>query len=443
MEEKKEKSNIIFLLFAIIFIIITLIVLVGAYGLYLNRPKNFFKTTINNKYLKFNEKKSKVFNFNPADNKLESNLKLNLEVSNKGVKSNQELIDFDYNSDIKNEYLSTAINSKLFSKIKTDVAFNEDDLIINNKAIYEKPLLLNNEIDFDWTYLQNINEEDFDTITKTIKNEVIKSLKEKNFKTKNTTIKVDGKDIKAKKLTYVDKNANKTIDNIIANLANDDKFIKALANITGIDKKDIKNELKNTKVEEKLKPITINLYTTGLFSKLAKTEIEYDEFTLSYMNYKDSNYELKYSTNDYELVYSANINDDKEYDFTIKANKETIVKGIIKENSDEALKVNFEIIGKDNKINGKIDIKTVKDNNNELSKKGSIIIYTSDKKDDYYKLTFESTIKKVKKINKDTIKNAVDYNKLNKKEKAKIEGRLNDSIDAIKDSLDFTLKSQD
>ena len=443
MEEKKEKSNIIFLLFAIIFIIITLIVLVGAYGLYLNRPKNFFKTTINNKYLKFNDKKSKVFNFNPADNKLESNLKLNLEVSNKGVKSNQELIDFDYNSDVKNEYLSAAINSKLFSKIKTDVAFNENDLIINNNAIYEKPLLLNNEIDFDWTYLQNINEEDFDTITKTIKNEVIKSLKEKNFKTKNTTIKVDGHDIKAKKLTYVDKNANKTIDNIIANLANDDKFIKALANITGIDKKDIKNELKNTKVEEKLKPITINLYTTGLFSKLAKTEIEYDEFTLSYMNYKDSNYELKYSTNDYELVYSANINDDKEYDFTIKANKETIVKGIIKENSDEALKVNFEIIGKDNKINGKIDIKTVKDNNNELSKKGSIIIYTSDKKDDYYKLTFESTIKKVKKINKDNIKNAVDYNKLNKKEKAKIEGRLNDSIDAIKDSLNFTLKNQD
>ena len=443
MEEKKEKSNIVFLLFAIIFIIITLIVLVGAYGLYLNRPKNFFKTTINNKYLKFNEKKSKVFNFNPADNKLESSLKLNLEVSNKGVKSNQELIDFDYNSDIKNEYLSAAINSKLFSKIKTDVAFNENDLIINNNAIYEKPLLLNNEIDFDWTYLQNINEEDFDTITKTIKNEVIKSLKEKNFKTKNTTIKVDGNDIKAKKLTYVDKNANKTIDNIIANLANDDKFIKALANITGIDKKDIKNELKNTKVEEKLKPITINLYTTGLFSKLAKTEIEYDEFTLSYMNYKDSNYELKYSTNDYELVYSANINDDKEYDFTIKANKETIVKGIIKENSDEALKVNFEIIGKDNKTNGKIDIKTVKDNNNELSKKGSIIIYTSDKKDDYYKLTFESTIKKVKKINKDNIKNAVDYNKLNKKEKAKIEGSLNDSIDAIKDSLDFTLKNQD
>lgn len=443
MEEKKEKSNIVFLLFAIIFIIITLIVLVGAYGLYLNRPKNFFKTTINNKYLKFNDKKSKVFNFNPADNKLESNLKLNLEVSNKGVKSNQELIDFDYNSDVKNEYLSAAINSKLFSKIKTDVAFNEKDLIINNKTIYEKPLLLNNEIDFDWTYLQNINEEDFDTITKTIKNEVIKSLKEKNFKTKNTTIKVDDKDIKAKKLTYVDKNANKTIDNIIANLANDDKFIKALANITGIDKKDIKNELKNTKVEEKLKPITINLYTTGLFSKLAKTEIEYDEFTLGYMNYKDSNYELKYSTNDYELVYSANINDDKEYDFTIKANKETIVKGIIKENSDEALKVNFEIIGKDNKTNGKIDIKTVKDNNNELSKKGSIIIYTSDKKDDYYKLTFESTIKKVKKINKDNIKNAVDYNKLNKKEKEKIEGRLNDSIDAIKDSLNFTLKNQD
>ena len=444
MEEKKEKSNIIFLLFAIVFIIMSLVVMVGAYGIYLNRPRNFFKTTINNKYLKFNEHKSKVFNFNPADSKLESNIKLDLEVNSNGTKTNQELININFDSDINNEYLSTSINSKLMEAIKTDIAFNKDDLIISNKAIYEKPLLLNNTIKFDWKYLQNINEKDFDVITSTIKNEVINSLKKKAFEKEKTTIKIDGNDIKANKITYVDKNPNDTINKIIKNLANDENFIEALANLTGISKNDIKNELKNTKTEEKLKPITINLYTTGLFSKLAKTEIIYDDFTISYLNYKDENYEFRYEVNDYELVYSANINDEKEYDFTLKANKEIIVKGVIKEKSDEALKINFETdkIG-NGKVKGKINIDTIKDNKQELTKKGSIILYSGDKKDDYYKLTFESTIKKVKKINQDVIKNAVDYNKLSKKEKAKLDKQIEDNIENIKNLFDFTLENQD
>ena len=444
MEEKKEKSNIIFLLFAIVFIIMSLIVMVGAYGIYLNRPRNFFKTTINNKYLKFNEQKSKVFNFNPADSKLESNIKLDLEVNSNGTKTNQELININFDSDVKNEYLSTSINSKLMEAIKTNVAFNKDDLIISNKAIYEKPLLLNNTLEFDWKYLQNINEKDFDVITSTIKNEVINSLKKKAFEKEKTTIKIDGNDIKANKITYVDKNPNDTINKIIKNLANDDNFIEALANLTGISKKDIKNELKDTKTEEKLEPITINLYTTGLFSKLAKTEIIYDDFKISYLNYKDENYEFRYEVNDYELVYSANINDDKKYDFTLKANKEIVVKGVIKEKSDEALKINFETnkIG-NGKIKGKINIDTVKDNKQELTKKGSIIIYNGDKKEDYYKLTFESTIKKVKKINQDVIKDAVDYNKLSKKEKAKLDKQIEDNIESIKDLFDFTLENQD
>ena len=444
MEEKKEKSNILFLLFAIMFIIATLVVLVGAYGVYLNRPKNFFKTTINNKYLKFNEHKSKVFNFNPAENKLESSLKLDLEVNQDGTKTTQELVNFDFNSDFKNEYLSTTINSKLYDQIKTDIAFDNADLIINNKMIYEKPLLLNDVLEFNWDYFQNINEEDFDIVTSTIKNEVIKSLKDKDFKTKSTTIAIDGNDVRAKKITYVDKNANKTIDKIINNLANDDKFVKALANLTDTDKKDIVKELKDAKVEKDLKPITINLYTTGVFSKLAKTEIEYDGITVSYLNYKDENYEFKFESDDYEFVYSANINDDKEYDFIVKINKETKIKGVIKENSDEALKVNFEInVNKDTKVNGKVDIKTVKDNNSELTKKGSIIIYTNDKKEDYYKLSFESTIKKVKKVNKDNIKGAVNYNKLSKKEKAKIESQLEDNIESLKELLNFKLENQD
>ena len=444
MEEKKEKSNILFLLFAIAFIILSLVVMVGAYGIYLNRPRNFFKTTINNKYLKFNEHKSKVFNFNPADSKLESSFKVDLEVSENGSKTNKELINCDFSSDVKNEYLSTSINSKLVDAIKTDIAFDSKDLVINNKMLYEKPLLLSDTVEFDWKYLQNINEKDFDIVTSTIKNEIINSLKKKSFEKEKTTINIDGNDIKANKITYVDKTPNKTIDTIIKNLADDDKFIEALANLTGISKKDIKNELKDTKVEEKLKPITINLYTTGLFSKLAKTEIIYEEFKISYLNYKDENYEFRYEVNDYELVYSANINDDKEYDFTLKANKEVIVKGVIKEKSDDTLKINFEtdkIGGK--KTSGKINIETVKDNKEELTKKGNIVIYNGNSKDDYYKLTFESTIKKVKKINEDKIKNAVDYNKLSKKEKAKLEKQINENIENIKDLFDFTLENQD
>lgn len=422
MEEKKN-SNILFLLLAIFFIITSLIVLIGAYGLYLNKPYNYYKTTINNKYVKFNEKKAKVFKFNPAENKLDSNIKATFEMKKNGKTTKEEVLDLNTKSDFKNKYINADINIAAL-KTKTNFIFKDQDEILNDQNIYEKPLIFNEDFNIDWKYLQNINEKDFDTITKAIKNEIIKTLNKKSFETESTKIKVDGKNIKAKKITYVDNNLKDTLNKIIKDLSKNDEFITAVSNMTDLSKKDVTNYLKDLKVTEELKPLEVNLYTTGLFSKLAKMEFIYDGYTISYLNYKDTNYEFILEYQKDKLIISANENKDKELDTKITYNNDVLLTGVIKNHDDDNFKMNFTANILEQKINGKINITTKKDTNTTLIKKTEITIYDSNNKDDYYKLTIEASIDKVKKIKQVDTNDAVKIKDLKKADQDKIEKKL-------------------
>ena len=429
MEGKKENSNILFLLLAIVFIIITFIILIGAYGIYLNRPYNYYKTTINNKYLKFNEEKAKVFKFNPAENKLESNVKVNFEIKTNGQKINQEFLDFSAASDFANKYVDT--NLKIgATNTKTNFILKDNQEIINDKSIYEKPLIFDNEFNIDWKYLQNINEKDFDTITSSIKNEVIKTLNKKSFETESTKINVNGKDIKAKKITYVDKDLKGTSNKIIKNLTKNNDFIKAVSNMANVSEKDVTNYLNDLKVTKDLKPLTVNLYTTGLFSKLAKIEFIYEDYTISYLNYKDTNYAfiLDYKGED-NLTITADENKDKELDLKVKYNKDTILKGVITEHDDDNFKMKFDAEVMNEKVSGKINVTTKKNTKDTLVKKTEIIIYTDSKKEDYYKLNIETSINKVKKVKQANTDKAVKFDDLKKADQNKVEKKMEKLID--------------
>ena len=430
MKEQTEKSNILFLLFAIVFIIFTMIVLIGAYGVYLNKPANYFKTTINNKYLTFNEHKANVFNYNPADSKLESNINIKLESNIDQEKNTVDLINFLINSDVNNEFLKAALNVNEDADENLDLTFSENAVILNTKSLYSKPLILNDDYNINWDYLKNINEDDFDTITKTIKNAFINNLDTKKYKTSKTTLEVNGNNINSKKISYTDKNFAKVYKNIIKDLISDNDFIKAVSNISGKSKSEVKDYLTELqKADIEFKPITINLYTTGLFAKLAKIEIEYDNELYSYMNYKDENYEVIIESGDNKVEFAANLNEDDEYEFKIYYNQKKLASGTLK-NENDKIKINYTInIGKS--YTGKITITTKKDTDSENAKTIELLLYTNVTHTNYYKLIINTSIKKVKKVNTDVVKNAVKYESLSKKEKKKIDQK----IDSIKEQI--------
>ncbi|MBO4245858.1 MAG: hypothetical protein J5892_03890 [Bacilli bacterium] len=433
MEERNENSNIVFLLLAIVFIILTLVILIGAYGIYLNQPANFFKTTINNKYLLFNQKKEKAFNYNPAEYSINAKTSVKLNTNIKSFEDINNSFKLVLNSDVKHKYMDSTIS---IGKKDTSIVIDEDKAYIDSKDIYEKPLLLNNELNIKWDNLKNINEADFDLITKTIKEEIIKSMDKKQFKTTKTTIKIDGKDIKAKKISYTDKNTNKTLKKIIDNLIDNDEFIKSVANITNTDKKAVIDYLKSYKNDIDLESITINFYTTGLFSKLAKMEIEYEALTISYTNYKDTNYELKITDDENEILFNADLNSDNEYVFKLKYNDTTILKGKVTEHTDKVIKINFELTLNEETYPGKIVINTNKDNANEIDKDLKITIYTDETKKNYLEANINTSITK-EKIKQKDMKNAEDINKLKTKNRKQIENKIKDRIDDLTNFSDF------
>ena len=433
MEERKENSNILFLLLAIVFIITTLIILIGAYGIYLNQPANFFKTTINNKYLLFNQKKEKAFNYNPAEYSVSAKTSIKFNTNIDSFDDISKNFKLELNSDVKHKYLDSTIS---LGKDETNIIVNDDKAYIDSKDIYEKPLLIDDELKINWDNFKNFNEEDFDVITKTLKEEIIKSLDKKQFKTTKTTIKIDGKDIKAKKISYTDKHTDKTIKNIVDNLIDNDEFIKSLANITNTDKKDVIDFLKSYKKDVDLKETTINFYTTGLFSKLAKMEIEYEDITISYTNYKETNYELSIKDTNNSLVFNADLNSDNEYDFKLKFNGDTILKGTVVEHTDKVIKINFEVTLNEESYPGKIVINTNKDNANEIDKDLKITLYMDKKKENYVELNVNTTIKK-EKIKQKDMKNAQNVNELKTKNRKQIETKIKDRIDDLTNFSDF------
>lgn len=247
-------------------ILVAIIAAVGVYFVFLKKnssPKSIFTKAINKGYEKF------------------MSVDLGETKSDKPVVVDQKLsFDIDIDKSIIGAEGKEAIDelNKLGLNVKTAVDPKESNAIVGFGATYDKADLLNLavyltknkgyielkdlldkyiEVDLEGQNLfatktvSSLTEKDAKYVVKAIKDALIDSVDEKDFKKEKDEIEVNGKDTKVSKITLgiSQKDANKIAQKFIKNIKNDSKLIKILAKETNASEKEIKEAL-NEALEE-------------------------------------------------------------------------------------------------------------------------------------------------------------------------------------------------
>lgn len=330
----------------IIIIVIIALVLIGggAYKVITSSPKAIFKSNINKAY---KEISSKLNDEQTLQTSLPDNFLDNLDLTEKTiyVKGNTAL-DVDTDMDL-GEYKDVVSSLKDVNfSYEAGVDFKKEEILagLNLNSIsgqllikggmqylktsfYDKVLQFKSEEDEDYDLGElkkefkemyseiikeykdeigeiNTNPEDYDYILKTLKDALIDSLDSKSMKKESTTIEVNGKKVKATKVSYVlDKESTKELANsVIDKLLENDEFISKVASIApGTEKDDIKDELKAYKDDIKeidfKNEVLISIYTKGLLNETIGYSVESDGKTYLTI-YKDGNTtEINYDNN--------------------------------------------------------------------------------------------------------------------------------------------------
>lgn len=209
----------------------------------------------------------------------------------------------------------------------------------------------------------DVDPETYDYLVKTVKNAVVKSLDKKSMEKSKGSFEVDGKTVKATKVSYVftKSSTKELINKVVDILLEDDKFIDKLADCTGMEKGDIKDALKEVKSSAKDidfdKEIRLNLYTKGLFNNVVGMSLEYSdkEYVTVFKNGKTT--EMIFDNHDksdqMKVVVTA-VEGKKETEVTIKMNKEKLGTLTIRELSEEVIDLDFNVEAAGEKVKGTI-----------------------------------------------------------------------------------------
>ena len=351
-------------------------------------PKAIFKNAINktyklaDSYIDYAEESEKKYDI------MENAFQMNMSVkANSNIAAIEEELGFeikDLNAefgvglDLKNEVLE--VNGKIKGEKEELSALIQ---LIGEEAFISSPLLDNvvkveEETGFSFEEFKNsykemkeelnINYDDYHYILKSTKNAVLKSLDKKYMEKENTTFKVDGKEIKSTKNSFIidEDSVQEMTEVIIEELLNDDEFIDIIAKIVDVKKsefkdtlEEIKDEVKDIEFNEEFK---LNIYTKGIFNKIVGISFEYegDEYATLFTNNGNIEFVIDNHVKDeyskVELKASL-IKNKKGYDLLVKYNDEKIVEGKFKELSNEVVDLDYEVFIDEESFKGNIYLK--------------------------------------------------------------------------------------
>lgn len=201
---------------------------------------------------------------------------------------------------------------------------------------------------FDNVNSSNDNLEDYTYVIKRFKKAVFKTLDSSKMEKSSAKMEVDGKKVSATKVTYEinDKVLRNTIEVICEELLEDDEFIDKLANISGYEKSDIKEALKEAKSEAKDMEIggkvNINIYVSGVLNDVVGYDIEIDKDTI--MSYYKGNKKAEftvYSEPDHAALVVLAEEKKKETIITVRLEGKKIAEITNREVKDEGIDLDF------------------------------------------------------------------------------------------------------
>lgn len=376
-------------LFLVIGAAIALLVSVFFVYTKISNPKSIFIKSINKEYAKF-EKKLDSFLVEKKDLKSfivsdEMNFKLDIDKSLLNDETNKMIEEINKLS-IKDEIGMDLKNKKMLFTLNT--LYGKDDLlnigayVVNEKAYFELKGLYDKYIEipvdgfnelFEMGNSTSLSKDDLKYLLSKTKDAVINNLDSKKFKKSSAKITVNKKEIKANKITYTltNKSFNELAVKALEDIKGDSKYIKILAKSTGLDEKEIKEELTNaiknvkeskSEVDDDTK-INISVYTKGLNNKSAGLDFEVvsegESYKIAYyINGKEKELKLMQGK---ETFVSATIIDNKA---TIRFNAQgqELVLNVTKKEEKNKITYDYDINIAGAKLSGKVILDTIKDN---------------------------------------------------------------------------------
>ena len=258
-----------------------------------------------------------------------------------GVKGSSEKIEGNFYFTDGKAFLKTSFFDKVLKLDDKDVDIDFDEVKDAFKELEDK----------------DISIELYDRILKELKHNLIKSLDSEAMEKEKAEIEVLDKDIKVIKNTYKlsEKNLQKLVKKTASNLLDDKDFIKDLAKATGLDKSEIKDELKDIKEEaEEIKlesPIVINIYSRGILNKFAGFDIEVEKETV--ISYYTDGDNIEAIIDDVDKIVFTVEKDGKEKKAKFTVDGKKIATATIRSFTDKKIDFDYKIYG-DEEITGTV-----------------------------------------------------------------------------------------
>ncbi len=251
---------------------------------------------------------------------IESNMEINLD-DESGYFDGLESLEFNYSyiedKQAKKGYLD-------FESFITDEEFiNLDSLLQDNKLYFNLKDITENYYFLDYEFvslLSNKNNDDIKEILDIFKNNIIKNINNDNLTTENMTIKVDNKDIKTRKISFVitDKLINTIVGDSFVEIQNNESAKESLKDFLDVDDSEIDELISNTlkQIDESneytmpTSQIIYNMYIKGL-NKTVKQEIIIENNTFEFSEYGETK-EFNILSNNQNILGLKIIGNDEE-----------------------------------------------------------------------------------------------------------------------------------
>ncbi len=377
--EPVKKFNLGLLIIPAIVVVLLIVGIVARVAT--STPKAVFKNSINSaykdvsKYLKKADKLNDTFDIKEKALYVKGDVKLstNVEDITDELGELKDLkVSFEGGLDLKHEELLGGFTVDGDKESLGGTVYVTDNMAYLKTTFLDEIYKMELE-DFDFGEILeeyeeatediDVDPETYDYLIKTVKNAIVKSLDSKSMEKSKGTFEVDGKTVKANKVSYVfTKSSTKELVNKVVDiLLEDDKFIGKLADCTGMEKGDIKDALKEIKSSAKDidfdKEIKLNIYTKGLFNNVVGMSIEYSdkEYVTVFKNGKTTEMIIDnhVKSDPMKIVVTA-VEGKKETEVTIKMNKEKLGTLTIRELSEEVIDLDFNVEAAGEKVKGTI-----------------------------------------------------------------------------------------
>jgi len=367
---------------AIIAVVIFLIIGI-TYKVASSSPKTVFKNTINNLYKEVNrnidevERISEIYDIEnkalilKGDFKFDTNIEID-EFKDTNINFKDYTIGAELGIDIPNETMQGKAYVKGDSEQIDVQAYIDEQILYIGSNLFDGLVKIEEDTDVDFNDIKKvfdeskdkyeIEEENYDYVIKAIKNALVKSLDSKQMEKEADKIKISGNKVNVTKYSYTidEKTLKNMVKDMAERLAEDKEFIKKTAKLSGVDKEEVEDALKELKKEAKDieldKKIVINLYSKGFLNKFIGMSIEYakEEYFHFYNDGKNIDVLIDNNSDSYSksVVQISSKKEKKESIVTITYNDDEIANLTVRKFDNKEIDLDYSINSKEEEVKG-------------------------------------------------------------------------------------------